>query len=52
MLQIYRTAQLARATMPARYAALKPASMFTTATFDAQLLSMERSADTPPKFVP
>ena len=33
-------------------AAPKPLSMFTTVTLEAQLLSMPRSAATPPKLAP
>jgi hypothetical protein len=31
---------------------LNPASMFTTATFAAQLFSIDSTAANPPKFVP
>ena len=37
---------------PAKKPALKPASIFTTATLFAQLLSIESNAETPPKFAP
>jgi hypothetical protein len=36
----------------ATQAAPKPLSMFTTVTFDAQELSIPRSAATPPKLAP
>jgi len=40
------------AISPATYPALNPASMFTTVTFDAQLLSIPSNAATPPKLAP
>jgi hypothetical protein len=45
-------AAVRRAIIPATYAALKPASMFTTHTLAAQLLSIANSAATPPKLAP
>ena len=40
------------AIRPATYPPLNPASMFTTVTFDAQLLSIPNNAATPPKLAP
>jgi hypothetical protein len=37
---------------PATYPPLKPASMFTTVTFEAQLFSIPSNAATPPKLAP
>ena len=41
-----------RAISPATYPPLNPASIFTTVTFAAQLLSMPRRAAMPPKLAP
>lgn len=41
-----------RLIMAAMYPAENPLSMFTTLTFDAQLLSMLNSAAIPPKLAP
>lgn len=48
----HRMADVRCAINPATNPALKPASMFTTVTFAAQLLSIPRSGARPPKLAP
>ena len=50
--EIFLGAYALRAISPATQPALNPASILTTATLDAQELSMPSRAERPPKFAP